>query len=92
MGKDLDYSTSFPTTISVSYLEVIESDDEEDVFSIDALGFAGLFKLELDYLIFLLELFPEFAFMCCLGLLYLHSMGDLQPELFIDQSKARLKI
>lgn len=45
MGKDLDYSTSFSTTISVSYLEVIESDDEEDVFSIDALGLAGLFKL-----------------------------------------------
>jgi len=38
-------STSFSTTISVSYLEVIESDDEEDVFSIDALGLAGLFKL-----------------------------------------------
>lgn len=45
MGKDLDYSTSFSTTISVSYLDVIESDDEEDVFSIDALGLAGLFKL-----------------------------------------------
>lgn len=42
MGKDLDYPESFSTTISVSYLEVFESDDEEN--SIDALGFAGLFK------------------------------------------------
>lgn len=44
MGKDLDDLESFPTTISVSYLDVLGSDDEEDIFSIDTLGFEGLSK------------------------------------------------
>lgn len=44
MGKDLDDLESFSTTISVSYLDVLGSDDEEDIFSIDTLGFEGLSK------------------------------------------------